>query len=94
MPQTAAEQVGKKMEGEVKRLAPNAVIRLDYTAYKNDGVDIYVYAPRKIADMLKGRLKGALDAELRRAAGTRARILMEDIENMTPEAKAKYGIPA
>ena len=94
MAQTAAEQVGKKMEAEVKRLAPNAVVRIDYTAYKNDGVDVYVYAPRKIADMLKGRLKTTLDAEIRRVAGTRGRLLMEDIENMTTEAKAKYGIPA
>jgi len=91
--QTAAEQVGKKLEAEVKRLAPNAVIRLDYTSYKEDGVDVYVYAPRKIADMLKGRLKGTLDQELRRAKGTRGRLLMEDMENMTMEAKNKYGIP-
>jgi len=43
--------------------------------------------------MLRGRLKGTLDAELKRVKGTRARLLMEDIENMTPEAKKKYGIP-
>jgi hypothetical protein len=92
--QTAAEQVGKKLEAEVKRLAPNAVIRLDYTAYQDDGVDVYVYAPRKISDMLRGRLKGALDVELRRVKNTRARLLMEDIENMTEAARAKYGIPA
>lgn len=86
--------MAKKMEGEVKRLAPQAVIRNDYTSYKDDGVDIYVYAPRKVADMLKGRLKGTLETELRRVKGVRARLLMEDIENMTPEAKKKYGIPA
>ena len=93
MAQTGAEQLAKKMEAEVKRLAPNAVIRNDYSSYKDDGVDIYVYAPRKVADMLKGRLKGTMDAELRRVKGVRARLLMEDIENMTPEAKKKYGIP-
>jgi hypothetical protein len=92
--QTGAEQLAKKMEGEVKRLAPQAVIRNDYSSYKDDGVDIYVYAPRKVADMLRGRLKGTLDTELRRVKGIRARLLMEDIENMTPEAKKKYGIPA
>ena len=86
--------MAKKMEAEVKRLAPQAVIRNDYTSYKDDGVDIYVYAPRKVADMLRGRLKGTLDTELRRVKGIRARLLMEDIENMTPEAKKKYGIPA
>jgi len=91
--QTGAEQLAKKMEAEVKRLAPNAVIRNDYSSYKDDGVDIYVYAPRKVADMLKGRLKGTMDTELRRVKGIRARLLMEDIENMTPEAKKKYGIP-
>jgi hypothetical protein len=94
VPQTAAEQVGKKLEAEVKRLAPNAIIRLDYTNYKDDGVDVYVYAPRRISDMLRGRLKGTLDQELKRAKGTRARLLMEDIENMSAEAKAKYGVPA
>ena len=94
MAQTGAEQLAKKMEGEVKRLAPQAVIRNDYSSYKDDGVDIYVYAPRKVADMLRGRLKGTLDTELRRVKGIRARLLMEDIENMTPEAKKKYGIPA
>ena len=94
MAQTAAEQLAKKMQDELKRLAPQAVFRTDYTSYKDDGVDIYVYAPRKVADMLKGRLKGTLEAELRRVKGTRARLLMEDIENMTPEAKKKYGIPA
>jgi hypothetical protein len=91
--QTAAEQLAKKLETEVKRLAPQAVIRNDYSSYKDDGVDVYVYAPRKLADMLRGRLKGTLDAELKRVKGTRARLLMEDIENMTPEAKKKYGIP-
>ena len=93
MAQTGAEQLAKKMETEVKRLAPQAVIRNDYSSYKDDGVDIYVYAPRKVADMLRGRLKGTMDTELRRVKGIRARLLMEDIENMTPEAKKKYGIP-
>jgi len=94
LPITAAEQIAKKLETEVKRLAPQAVIRNDYTSYKDDGVDIYVYAPRKVADMLRGRLKGTMDAELRRLNNVRARLLMEDIENMTVEAKKKYGIPA
>ena len=93
MPQVAAEQLAKKVEGEAKRLAPQAVIRLDYANYKDDGVDIYIYAPRKLADMLRGRLRGTMDAELKRVKGVRARLLMEDIENMTAEAKKKYGIP-
>ena len=66
MAQTGAEQLAKKMEGEVKRLAPQAVIRNDYSSYKDDGVDIYVYAPRKVADMLRGRLKGTMETELKR----------------------------
>ena len=92
MPQTPAEQIAKKMESEAKRLAPQAVIRIDYSNYKDDGADIYVYAPRKVADMLRGRLKSAMDLELRRIKGVKARLLMEDIENMTVEAKKKYGI--
>lgn len=94
MGQTGAEQLAKKVQDEIKRLAPNAVIRHDYSSYKDDGVDVYVYAPRKVADMLKARVKTVMDAELRRLKGIRARLLMEDIENMTPEAKKKYGIPA
>ena len=92
VPQTPAEQIAKKMESEAKRLAPQAVIRIDYSNYKDDGADIYVYAPRKVADMLRGRLKSALELELRRIKGVKARLLMEDIENMTVEAKKKYGI--
>ena len=92
MPQTAAEVLAKKVESEAKRLAPQAVVRVDYTNYKDDGVDIYVYAPRKLADMLRGRLRGTMDAELRRARAIRARLLLEDMENMTLEAKKKYGI--
>jgi len=91
--QTAAEQLAKKIEGEVRRLSPQAVIRIDYSNYKDDGADIYVYAPRKVSDMLRGRLKATLDSELRRIKGVRARLLMEDMENMTAEAKKKYGIP-
>jgi hypothetical protein len=94
VPQTAAEIVAKKVELEVKRLAPQAVIRLDYSNFKDDGVDIYIYAPRKVADMLRGRLKTTMATELKRTgAAVRARILMEDMENMTQEAKKKYGIP-
>jgi hypothetical protein len=93
LPITGPEQLAKKVEAEVKRLAPQAVIRSDYSSYKADGVDVYVYAPRKVADMLRGRLRGIIDAELRRLSNIRARLLMEDMENMTPEAKKKYGIP-
>ncbi|HVZ81509.1 MAG TPA: hypothetical protein VHE12_12040 [bacterium] len=93
MAQTGAEQLAKKMESEVKRLAPQAIIRNDFSNYKDDGVDIYVYAPRKVADMLRTRLKGTLATELKRVAHTKAQLLMEDIENMTAEAKQKYGIP-
>jgi len=94
VPITAAEIIAKKMEGEVKRLAPNAVIRNDYASYKDDGVDIYVYAPRKVADLLRGRLKGIMMAELAKSKNVKARLLVEDVENMTAEAKARYGIPA
>lgn len=93
MAQTGAEQLAKKMEAEVKRLAPQAVIRNDFSNYKDDGVDIYVYAPRRVADLLRGKLKGVMATELRRVNGIKAQLLMEDIENMTPEAKQKYGIP-
>lgn len=94
MPQTAAEVLAKKLEGEVKRLAPQAVVRSDYANYKDDGVDVYVYAPRRVADMLRARLKSTLTQELKRLKGLKAQLLVEDIENMTAEARAKYGIPS
>jgi len=91
---TPAEQLAKKVEAELKRLAPQAVIRTDYSNYHDDGVDLYIYAPRKVADMLRGRLKGIMDSELKRTKDMRARLLMEDMENMSAEAKQKYGIQA
>lgn len=93
MPITPAEILAKKMESEVARLAPQAVIRNDFTNYKDDGVDIYIYAPRKVADILRARLKPIFATELNKAkGGLKAKLLMEDIENMSAEAKAKYGI--
>lgn len=93
MPQTAAEVLAKKLEAEVKRLSPQAVVRSDYSNYQDDGVDVYVYAPRRVSDMLRTRLKTTLMQELKRLKGIKAQLLVEDIESMTPEAKAKYGIP-
>jgi hypothetical protein len=94
VPQIPAEQLAKKVEAELKRLAPQAVMRCDYSNYQDDGVDLYVYAPRKIADIMRGKLKAVMDAELRRVKDLRARLLMEDMENMSAEAKQKYGIQA
>ena len=94
MPQTGAEIVAKKVEAEVKRLAPQAVTRIDYSSYHDDGADLYIYSPRKISDMLRNRVKTTLDTEMRRTKNIRIRLLMEDIENMSDEAKKKYGIPA
>jgi len=94
VPITAAEILAKKMESEVRRLAPQAVIRNDFTSYKDDGVDIYVYAPRKVSDILRARLKPIFALELNKAKGDlKAKLLMEDIENMSEQAKLKYGIP-
>jgi len=93
MPITPAEILAKKMESEVARLAPNAIIRNDFSNYKDDGVDIYIYAPRKVSDILRARLKPIFNTELGKAkGGLKAKLLMEDIENMSAEAKAKYGI--
>lgn len=93
MPITPAEILANKMKSEVARLAPNAVIRNDFSNYKDDGVDIYIYAPRKVSDILRGRLKPIFNTELGKAKGDlKAKLLVEDIENMSAEAKAKYGI--
>jgi hypothetical protein len=94
VPPTLVEILAKKIESEVNRLAPQAVIRNDFSNYKDDGVDIYIYAPRKVSDTLRARLKPILAAELNKAKGdVKARMIMEDMENMSVEAKKKYGIP-
>ena len=94
MPQTHAEVLYKKMESEVLRLAPQAIIRHDFSNYKDDGVDVYIYAPRKVSDTLRARLKPMLAAELNKSKGAlKARMIMEDMENMSVEAKKKYGVP-
>jgi hypothetical protein len=95
VPITPAEILAKEMESEVSRLAPQAVIRNDFANYKDDGVDIYIYAPRKVSDILRSRLKPIFATEMTKSkGGLKAKLLVEDIENMSPEAKKKYGIPA
>jgi hypothetical protein len=94
VPQTHAEVLVKKIQSEVNRLAPQAIFRHDFSNYKDDGADIYVYAPRKVSDTLRAKLKPILAAELNRAKGDlKARLIMEDMENMSAEAKKKYGVP-
>ncbi len=94
MPQTLAEVLAKKIKSEAARLAPMSIVREDFSNYKDDGVDIYIYAPRKVADLLRSRLKPILDKEKSLSRGKlEARLIMEDMENMSEEAKKKYGVP-
>ena len=92
MPKTAAEQVAEKVVAEAKRLCPPALVRVSNEAFGDYGADIYVYAPRKYADMLRDKLKVA---KLNALKGTRQepdkiRVLVDNIETMTDKAKAYF----
>ena len=90
MPQTKPEIISSKIQAEIKRLAPNAVVRTEFSG--DDTADVYIYAPRRFCDMLASRAKKLRDAEVRGDKFLTIRILAEDVENMSDEAKAKYGI--
>ncbi len=98
MPKTAAEIIADKIVSETKRLCPPALVRISHEAFGDYGADIYVYAPRKYADMLRDKLKVA---KLNFIKGTKQepdkiRVLMEDIENMSEKAKSYFAaqVPA
>lgn len=93
MGKTAAEVVSDKIVAEMKRLCPPALVRVSQDAFADfSGADIYIYAPRKYADMLRGKLKVAkMDA----VKGTKQdpekiRILMENLETMSDKAKTYF----
>ncbi len=94
MPQTKAEIVSAKIQEEMKRVAPHAKVRVDFEGHNDDGADIYIYAPRKHTDMLASRAKKLRDSMVKGDQFLTIRILAEDIENMSEEAKKKYGITA
>ena len=93
MPQSQPEQIATKIQLEIKRLAPNAVVRLSYEGFKEDGADIYIYAPRKVMDMLSMRAQKMRD-QLKGNKMLNIRVMADAFENMSAEAKKKYGIPA
>jgi len=89
---TQAEAIAERLKGEAKRLYPGALIRVSLDSYPNDdGADVYIYAPRKFADMLLTKLKAAKMTFLKgtKVSGDKLRIFMEDIESLTPEVKAR-----
>jgi hypothetical protein len=92
MGMTQAEAIAERLKGECKRLYGGALIRVSLDSYPNDdGADLYIYAPRKFSDMLLSKLKIARVQFLKntKVDGDKVRIFMEDVENMTPELKAK-----
>ena len=93
MPQTKAEIISNKVKDEIKRLAPHAIVRVSFEGHGEDGADIYIYAPRKHTDMLASRAKKLRDSMIKGEKFLTIRILPEDIESMSEEAKKKYGIP-
>ena len=93
MGQTKPEMIANKIQSEVKRLAPSVVMRISYEGFSDDGADVYIYAPRKIADMLLTRAQKLRDSLLGKDR-LNIRIMVDTIENMSEEAKKKYGIPA
>jgi hypothetical protein len=89
---TQAEAIAERLKGEAKRLYPGSLVRVTRDAYPNDdGADVYIYAPRKYSDMLLTKLKTAKITFLKntKVDGGKVKILMEDVENITPELKAK-----
>lgn len=93
MPQTKAEIISSKIRDEVKRLAPNAVVRVDFEGQDDSAAaNLYIYAPRRHADMLANRAKKLRDSLKRGDTFLTIRILCEDIESMSEEAKKKYGV--
>jgi hypothetical protein len=92
MGMTQAEAIAERLRQEAKRLYGGALIRVSLEAFPNDdGADIYIYSPKKYADMLLTKLKAAKITFLKntKVDGSKVRILMEDIENLKPELKAK-----
>lgn len=89
---TQAEAIAERLKNEAKRLYPGSLIRVSLEPYPNDdGADVYIYAPRKYADMLLTKLKAAKLTFLKgtKVDGGKVKILMEDIENISPELKEK-----
>ncbi|MEI7640724.1 MAG: hypothetical protein WCJ46_04350 [bacterium] len=92
MAMTQAEAIAERLKQEAKRLYPPSLIRVSLESYPNDdGADLYVYAPRKYSDMLLAKLKVAREAYLKntRVDMSKIKILVEDIENMSAELKAR-----
>ena len=89
---TQAEAIAERLRGEAKRLYGPALCRVSLEAYPNDdGADIYIYAPKKYADMLLSKLKLARVQFLKntKVDQDKVRIFMEDMENMSPELKER-----
>ncbi len=83
---TPVEKVAESLKNEAKRLCPIAFVN---TVSESDQVaDVYVYAPRKYADMLQDRLKVLRTQIFKTMTGSmEVRIIMDDMENMTPKLK-------
>lgn len=92
MAMTQAEAIAERLKQEARRLYGQALIRVSLEAFPNDdGADIYIYAPKKFSDMLLSKLKVAKIQFLKntKVDASKVRILMEDMENIKPELKAK-----
>ena len=92
MGMTQAEAIAERIKQEAKRLYGGALIRVSLEAYPNDdGADVYIYAPKKFADMLLSKLKVAKMQFLKntKVDKDKVRIFMEDMENMSPELKER-----
>src|SRR6056297_2179559 len=92
MAMTQAEALAERLRQEAKRLYGGALVRVSLDAYLNDdGADVYIYAPKKFADMLLSKLK-ASKVQFHKNSKVdpdKLRIFMEDMENMKPELKER-----
>ena len=86
---TPVEKLADELKKEAKRLCPPAFIKIG--ADSDREANVYIYAPRKFADMLQTRLQAKRAQLLKATPGSlNIRILMEDMEKMSPELKEQY----
>ncbi len=85
---TPVERVADSLKNEAKRLCPTAFVN---TVSESDKLaNVYIYAPRKYADMLQDRLKSLRTQIFKTTTGTMdVRILMDDLENVPAALKEK-----
>ena len=87
---TPVEKVAEDLKKEAKRLCPPAFVKVSADPAHDREATVYIYAPRKFADMLQDRLKTLRTQLLKTTPNLNVRIMMDDMENMSPQLKEQY----